>query len=1046
MGQDRQRVVDLPRTLIGRDNDIASLRALIAQSAVVFVYGAAGVGKTSLVRAALDAAADVREVPAVVHVSLEGVLDAREAIDRTARAMGTQRPQPSAGAGSSEDDDLARLLGAMPCALIWDDLEPALSRKIAPLVARFSQQQRSTSRVALVSRRFMSAKEVSFRAPVFEVKPLSVDAAIELVRAVEEARGRSLARDVAEATGGNPTLIHLAMAGGVLGARVSGDAEGAMRRAIEERAKDESSSEGEVLAILSAAASPLDEAELARAVKNAEAAIDELRKNLIVVRDESVSATRRSGSFRIMIARAAAGIVREVLGEPKAGTWKSLGRIADRMLSASPNDDVAVIAAARVRYELDDVAGALEVLKSHPIARAAADPAKLERLLRDIATSSDDDRLDALRLLAREQLRAADYEAARRTLDDLPKPKTREDAERAALLRAECHVRAGEPSAAQRAIDALLDKRGNALPGPALALTQAQLAILRGELADARALAERLAPATARSPTLEARRAVEIAASYLYEERYELTHEWITRARAALRAAGVPLEPVVTILEVHALLGLGLVERAEEVIEREARGGPLGPMLEVALLTRRGDMLRALEVGDAAIAALGRRSDLLFRSVVARDLTRAAMAIGDLGRASKMLRLAEAGADEPGLAVLRPICDAEDARLALLRGELDRASQKIERAAAAIPHSPFFAIDRAVIHGRVPEIPEDAPPIVHAYASLRGAEGAVTSGELEHAVGMAESAAHFYGEAMLHVEAARAQLALAEALARLAIRSAAAAGSSAPTKKGAKGGAMNGATSHGAHHGDPSRYEEEARLGLLTRADRALDTCVGIALPRGYAAIIVGASLVRAALSESRGDLDAASSALGDALRVAADGADATLVLAARRAGAIPAFEARTRPVSRGPWAPIVERLGLARPADVLWRIGSRSWLRGANDPPPEKVACAVEVDARRVRSDDGRSLSLPEQRVALLCALAEAGEDGATLEELFARVWKGTFHPLRHRNAVYVALARLKDSLKPFADDVTIAHDGERYRLAGESPVGVRRRIDTTR
>jgi len=745
-----------------------------------------------------------------------------------------------------------------------------------------------------------------------------------------------------------------------------------------------------------------------------------------------------------MIARAAAGIVREVLGEPKASTWKALGRIADRMLSASPNDDVAVIAAARARYELDDVAGALEVLKSHPIARAAADPAKLERLLRDIATSSDDDRLDALRLLAREQLRAADYEAARRTLDDLPKPKTREDAERAALLRAECHVRAGEPSAAQRAIDALLDKRGNALPGPALALTQAQLAILRGELADARALAERLASATARSPTLEARRAVEIAASYLYEERYELTHEWITRARAALRAAGVPLEPVVTILEVHALLGLGLVERAEEVIEREARGGPLGPMLEVALLTRRGDMLRALEVGDAAIAALGRRSDLLFRSVVARDLTRAAMAIGDLGRASKMLRLAEAGADEPGLAVLRPICDAEDARLALLRGELDRASQKIERAAAAIPHSPFFAIDRAVIHGRVPEIPEDAPPIVHAYASLRGAEGAVTSGDLEHAVGMAESAAHFYGEAMLHVEAARAQLALAEALARLAIRSAA-AGPSAPTKRGAKG-AMNGATSHGAHLGDPSRYEEEARLDLLTRADRALDTCVGIALPRGYAAIIVGASLVRAALSESRGDLDAASSALGDALRVAADGADATLVLAARRAGAIPAFEARTRPVSRGPWAPIVERLGLARPADVLWRIGSRSWLRGANDPPPEKVACAVEVDARRVRSDDGRSLSLPEQRVALLCALAEAGEEGATLEELFARVWKGTFHPLRHRNAVYVALARLKDSLKPFADDVTIAHDGERYRLAGESPVGVRRRIDTTR
>jgi hypothetical protein len=243
-----------------------------------------------------------------------------------------------------------------------------------------------------------------------------------------------------------------------------------------------------------------------------------------------------------------------------------------------------------------------------------------------------------------------------------------------------------------------------------------------------------------------------------------------------------------------------------------------------------------------------------------------------------------------------------------------------------------------------------------------------------------------------------------------------------------------------------SGYPAASRAELLVHAERMLDACVAIAVPRGYAPIVVGASLVRASLAESRGDLDASASALGDALRVAGDGADATLVQAARRAGAIPTFEARVRPISRGPWAPMVERLGLLRPADVLWRIGARSWLRASGDPPPEKVACAVEVDARKVRSDDGRSLSLPEQRVALLCALADAGAEGATLEELFSRVWKGTFHPLRHRNAVYVALARLKDSLRPFADDVTIAHDGERYRLAGGAPVGVRRRIDLGR
>ena len=1003
--------------LVGRDSDTGLLRALVAKSPVVFVYGGAGVGKTSLVRSALGDAADAGDLHPLVHVSLDGVDDAREAIDRTARSMGGPRP----ARGASDDDDLVRLLASSPATVVWDDLEIGACRRLASLVARFAAQHLS-ARLVLVSRRFVSAKEVSFRAPVFEVKPLGLDGAIELVHAIEEARGRSLAADVAEATGGNPMLIHLALAGDGLAARISGDPTEALRAAI---AAHKDGAAGLILSLLSLAGASLDEAEVGRvAGKGAEAAIDELRKHLIVVREGA----------RIAIASPASALTREVVGEPKAATWKALARVADRMLAASPNDDVAVIAAARSRVALGDVPGALGVLKEHPGARMAAGPARLERVLRDVAARSPDDRLDALRLLAREELRAGDYDAARRTLDELPRPRTREEAERTALLRAECHVRAGEPEAAQRAIDELVSRRsgrGNVLPGPALALTQAQLAILRGELGEARALAERLAPVTARSATLEARRAVEIAASWLYEERYEHTHEWITRARAALRAAGVPLEPVVTILDVHALLGLGLTERAEEVAAREARGRPIGPMLEVALLARRGEALRAIEVGDAAVAALGRRADLLFRSVVARDLARAAMAVGDLGRAARMLRLTAAGADEPGLATLRPICDAEEARLALARGDLPRAVERIDRAHSVIPGSPFIAIDREVIHGRAPTLDDAAPPVAHAYAALRGAEGAVSRGALEEASLMAESAARFYVEAALHHEAARSHLVLAEALARQAM---------GQTREGPPA-QKRGAKSAG--RAAAARAEEPARAELRVRAERALDACVAIAVPLGYAPIVVGASLVRAAICESRGDLDAAASALGDALRAAGDGADASLVAAARRAGAIPSFEASPRPASRGVWAPMIERLGLARPADVLWRIGARSWLRASADPPPEKVACAVEVDARRVRADDGRSLSLPEQRVALLCALADAGHEGATLEELFARVWKGTFHPLRHRNSVYVALARLKDSLKPFSNDVTIAHDGERYRLAGDAPVGVRRRID---
>ena len=98
---------------------------------------------------------------------------------------------------------------------------------------------------------------------------------------------------------------------------------------------------------------------------------------------------------------------------------------------------------------------------------------------------------------------------------------------------------------------------------------------------------------------------------------------------------------------------------------------------------------------------------------------------------------------------------------------------------------------------------------------------------------------------------------------------------------------------------------------------------------------------------------------------------------------------------------------------------------------------------ARRRRT--GNSIALPEQRIALLVALAESGAAGATLEELFALVWRGAFHPLRHRNAVYVALTRLKDSLKPVVRDLRLAHDGERYRLVGNAPVAVRRKVSPT-
>ncbi len=973
--------------LIGRGQERAELRALVARHRVVFVYGVAGVGKTSLVLDVCRAAARDRLVPEVIYLPIPGTLETRDIVERTAKAIGERRPTPDP---DRVIDSLSLLLSSAPRTVVWDDLDER-STSLIEIVKHFAAHA-GPARVVLVSRRFVTSREASLRTPVYEVKPLQHDDAVALVRALEAERGRTLADDLARATAGNPLLLRLALAEEAL-PHVAANATDALRRAVEERSRG---STRKVLALLSAAQAPLDENEVVKAGgKTGREAVDDLRKHLLVTRDGA----------RIALAAPVLALAQETLGEPDSITWRALVKIGELALATSAHDDVALLLTARAHLALHDVESALVVLRAQPMARAAAPTAALERLLRAMASQAPAHASLALRLLARELLRAGDYDSARRALDELPPPRDRDEAERVALLRAESHIRAGEPQAAQRALETLDPKMESASPG--VVLTLAQLRILRGELGPARATLEKIAKRTASVPQLEARRAVEIAASHLYEERYALTHAWTSRARAAQKAGGIPVERVVTILDVHALLGLGDVDRAEQVLARDTRGRP-DPPLDIAALVRRGELLRALEVGDLALASLDGRADLLFRSVLARDLARACIGTGDLERADKMVRLAETAGNEPGLAALGPICDAERARLAEAAGDLVRARQSIERAYLRIPGSPFVAIDREVMNGRMPapveaREDEELPAVVRAYSLLRGAELLVANGELDAAIESADLAEHYYATARLWHETARARLAGAEALVR----------------------------SHA-----ESKTEAE-RAAIRDRAIRALDACDEIAMPRGYLPTVVGAAIIRAALEEASGDLAAAAKAMGAAVLAAGDSCDAALARAARRLGA-PAREPRA---GLHPYAARVERLGLERIAEVVWRIGARAYLRQESDGPPESVSCIVDVDARKVRGADQRELELPEQRLALLSLLAEAGADGASLEDIFAHVWGGTFHPLRHRNAVYVALARLKESLKPFARDVRITHDDDRYRLIGDLPVAVVRR-----
>lgn len=970
---------DAGDVLIGRDEERARLASLVFEHRVVLVHGSAGVGKTALVLAACrDGAAEGR-LPEAAHVALGGVTELRAAFDATARALGVPDALPAADVATA----FVALLARTPRVVVWDDVDER-SGAVAELTRAFGAET-GPSRIVVVSRRFITTGEAKHRAVSFEVKPLSPDAAVALVEHLERERGSTLAEELARALGYVPALVVAAMAdGGLARPPVQPDVMTA-RRLVEERAEGAGK---RLLALLSAAKTMLVEDDLVEASgEGARDALAELEKHRVVMRIGP----------RVGLSPVFAGHVAEVLGPPPEAVFRALAKLAEAGLGTAAAGSEMLVLASRAHLDAGDGDAALTVLRTFAAAAAGLSRKELEKILRAVAARAPRSVTPALLLLAHELVESGDFEATRAVLDELPRPVAGDATREALLLRARCHVRAGDPDAAHRLLGGLDPA------GPDVRLGTARLEAARGDLEGARRALEALEAEALSAPHLEAERCAEIALTFLLEERYELALAWALRAAGVRAAAVLRSSLLLTTLEVQARLGLGEVERAEDIVFRDAAGDP---PLETLLLVRRGDFLRALDGADRALLVLERRGDLLGRALLARELARASLGLGHHARAARALRVATSVAEDPGLAVLRPLCDLEDARLAEADGELARARKSAERAFAGAPRSPFVAIERDAMDGIAPEVAEGAPDAVAAFAALRTAEVLLRTGDPDAALAPAAEAERFFVAAALEHELARARLARGEALARLGRLA--------------------------------SRPADAA--DVRARADQALAGCESVAAPRRHRPILAAVALVRAAIAEDRGDLASAARAIEVALKHAGDEADAALGRAAARLG-VTAPDARGEATHR-PFAARVERLGLDRPADVRWTIGGRAWLRAEGDPPPVDVACHVDVDRRRLVSSGGASIELPEQRLTLLCALAEATPGGATLEEIFERVWGGEFHPLRHRNAVYVALTRLKESLRPLAADVRVAHEADRYRLEGERLVGVRRRI----
>ena len=229
----------------------------------------------------------------------------------------------------------------------------------------------------------------------------------------------------------------------------------------------------------------------------------------------------------------------------------------------------------------------------------------------------------------------------------------------------------------------------------------------------------------------------------------------------------------------------------------------------------------------------------------------------------------------------------------------------------------------------------------------------------------------------------------------------------------------------------------------LVEADALTAEADGVATATGHVRVRARCALLRAAIRVRRGDT---SGARGELLNAVHEGV-AALDHGEGRSVRAALGEVPMTPGQRG----LLAALGLAPGA--RHKVSARGSVQIVDDASLEaaRVAHFLVVEPVRAvitchaggasRVDRGRPLACE-----LLAALVDADGAVVSAEQLFVGVWGGReYHPLRHRNTVYVAVKRLRQTLKALLQDerevIETAAGG--WRIADGVDIAVVRPVD---
>lgn len=968
-------------SFVGRDAELARIAELFDEDVLFLIYGVAGIGKTELAYRALELAQTrpgwSRAVPTLIQVQPDMTVPHLLAVLRQRTGADAARPDHLGARSSSlaeELDAVSRALDAQPRLLFLDDvhlIDPAPMARILGHLARCVR----ASRVFAASRLEVPLASLGITPVITRLAPLDDRAARDMITHL----GRRLGIAVSDVTGilqragGSPFFLQrevvsspadeLQTAGDRLIATLAALPEPARRLLLHVAVVPGRVSVSELEQGAGAAGGPL--AILARhffldAANGAIAIHDLIREAVLRLATPSEIQSARQAAAEVFVRRTDAGGPEAPLAAVEAA----------RQLCAA-GDHAASLAFITERYRLISGAGVDHLLRDTLDELRVALPGQ--------ATSID---LQLARTMVRRGMIAAAQDVLTRVTAD---PAARGSV-RYLTLAGTIASQRGDLRTAEVCLQGAHDAASPDTAGGAerlrVALHLADVLALRGETLRARAILAEVRPiCDALGTRTVLRWGWSMGLSWLLDEEFTEVIATVAPLRDLAMAHGMAdLAVQLTMLEVlsHAELHDAAQARAltDRIVAPAARAGALrAPIASFYMGTAawaEGDLAVAEPALREAWSFLCSHNHEVLGLIAGHYLARAQLMRGDVVSAVELLARSTRRAIEIGLDGIRAYGEVHHAYALAVAGELGTASAVAGQALA-----------RTAAPGRGPQA--NIRMVAHQVMALGSA----------HAGALAEARAHV-DHALSHagdLAGPRCDTLLVSAEVELC------GGDPAVAVQAARGARTYYATS--------GRRFSEARA------------CV--ALAGGHAALGGPGDLAMAEESLARGTTLAERHGYEELRLRGVLVKAAVLVRLGQRADADPLLaSALTHDPRRPAWLELLlaSALGSRRDRELPAGLAAQLALLGLSSAPAPAPEVVVDVTGATIATRDavvkGRPIAC-----ALLACLADAQGQVVPAEALYREAWGASeYHPLRHRNTLYVAINRLRGVLATLCPD----------------------------